>query len=121
MFRDDSAMHRVFLPRGHVATTVPVTFVNASTWRDARERLDSRARAFSEARGSDTQARPHLLLPGAEGSLGEVLFALEPADDTNKDLFRPGALAGILPTGSYRFANAPHHSQLAAVALALGR
>jgi leucyl aminopeptidase len=113
-------MHRIFLPRGHVATTVPVTFVNASTWRDARERLDSRARAFAEAAGFEPKAGRHLLLPTAEGSLGEVLFALEPADDTNKDFFRPGALAGILPTGSYRFANAPHDSKLAALALALG-
>jgi leucyl aminopeptidase len=113
-------MHRIFLPRGHVATTVPVTFVNASTWRDARERLDSRARAFAEAAGFEPKAGRHLLLPAAEGSLGEVLFALEPADDTNKDLFRPGALAGILPAGSYRFANAPHDSKLAALALALG-
>jgi leucyl aminopeptidase len=113
-------MHRVFLPRGHAATTVPVTFVNASTWRDVRERLDSRARAFAEAAGFEPKAGRHLLLPSAEGSLGEVLFALEPADDAAKDLFRPGALAGILPTGAYRFANAPHDSKLAALALALG-
>ena len=113
-------MHRIFLPRGHAATTVPVTFVNASTWRDIRERLDSRARAFAEAAGFEPKAGRHLLLPSAEGSLGEVLFALEPADDAAKDLFRPGALAGILPTGAYRFANAPHDSKLAALALALG-
>jgi leucyl aminopeptidase len=113
-------MHRVFLPRGQAATTVPVTFVNASTWRDIRERLDSRARAFAEAAGFEPKAGRHLLLPTTEGSLGEVLFALEPADDANKDLFRPGALAGILPTGAYRFANGPHDSKLAALALALG-
>ena len=32
-------MHPVFLPRGHSATTVPVTFVNAATWRDLRARI----------------------------------------------------------------------------------
>src|SRR6516164_204238 len=40
-------MHPVFLPRGHSATTVPVTFVNAATWRGLRERLDARALAFA--------------------------------------------------------------------------
>jgi leucyl aminopeptidase len=49
-----------------------------------------------------------------------VLFGLEPTDDPNLDLFRPGALAGTLPAGSYRFANAPHDSKLAALAFLLG-
>src|SRR6516165_5718798 len=90
-------MHPVFLPRGHSATTVPVTFVNAATWRDLREGLDARARA-----------------------LACVIFALEGEDEASKDLFWPGALATLLPAGAYRFANAPHDSRLAALAFALG-
>src|SRR5258708_32766452 len=111
-------MHPVFLPRGHSATTVPVTFVNAATWRDLRERLDARARAFADAAGFEPKAGRHLLLPAADGALAGVLFALEAEDDASKDLFWPGALAPLLPAGAYRFANAPHDSRLAALALA---
>ena len=113
-------MHPVFLPRGHSATTVPVTFVNAATWRGLRERLDARARAFADAAGFEPKAGRHLLLPAADGALAGVLFALEGEDDASKDLFWPGALAPLLPAGAYRFANAPHDSRLAALAFALG-
>ena len=113
-------MHPVFLPRGHSATTVPVTFVNAATWRGLRERLDARARAFADAAGFEPKAGRHLLLPAADGAVAGVLFALEGEDDASKDLFWPGALAPLLPAGAYRFANAPHDSRLAALAFALG-
>jgi leucyl aminopeptidase len=113
-------MHPVFLPRAHAASTVPVTFVNASSWREARERLDPRARTFAEASGFEPKAGRHLLLPAPDGALAEVLFALEPPEEPNKDLFRPGALSTIVPGGAYRFANAPHDSRLAALAVALG-
>jgi len=110
-------MHPAFLPRGQTAPTVPVTFVTASTWREQRELIDSRGRAFADASGFEPKAGRHLLLPGAEGGgLAGVLFALEGADDPNKDLFRPGALCGLLPAGAYRFANPPHDSKLAALA-----
>ena len=92
-------MHPVFLPRGHSATTVPVTFVNAATWPAQRERLDSRARAFADAAGFEPKAGRHLLLPAADGALAGVLFALEAEDEASKDLFWPGALAPLLPAG----------------------
>src|SRR5262245_34137657 len=111
---------QVFLPRGQSAATVPVTFVNAATWPDLRERLDARARSFVAAAGFEPKPGRHLLLPAADGSLAGVLFGLEGADDPHKDLLRPGALAGLLPNGAYRFANAPHDSKLAALAFGLG-
>ncbi len=77
-------------------------------------------RAFADAAGFEPKPGRHLLLPGAEGELGGVLFALEAADDPGKDPFRPGALSGLLPAGAYRFANTPHDSRLAALAFALG-
>src|SRR5262245_37080184 len=113
-------MHPVFLPRGHSAPTIPVTFVSSATWREQRERLDPRERAFADAAGFEPKAGRHLLLPAVDGGLAGALFALEPGDETNKDLFLPGALSGLLPTGAYRFANAPHDSKLAALAFALG-
>ena len=115
-----SPMHAVFLARGQAAATVPITFVNASVWAVMRERLDSTERAFAEAAGFEPKAGRHVLLPAADGGLAKVLFALESVDDPHKDLFRPGALAGLLPAGAYRFANAPHDARLAALAIALG-
>src|SRR5262249_25726815 len=119
-FKDGPPMHPVFLPRGHSATTVPVTFVNAATWRDLRERLDARARAFADAAGFEPKAGRHLLIPAAVGALAGVLFALAGEDGAGKDLLWPGALAPALPAGAYRFANAPHDPRLAALAFALG-
>jgi leucyl aminopeptidase len=114
-------MHPAFVPRGQFATTVPINFVNAATWRDLRASLDSRAGAFADAAGFEPKPGRHLLLPAPDGGLAGVLFALEAPDDPNRDLFWPGALPGLLPAGAYRFANAPHDSKLAALAFALGR
>jgi leucyl aminopeptidase len=114
-------MHPAFVPRGQSATTVPINFVNAATWRDLRTSLDSRAGAFADAAGFEPQPGRHLLLPAPDGGLAGVLFALEAPDEPNRDLFWPGALPGLLPAGAYRFANAPHDSKLAALAFALGR
>ena len=112
-------MHPVFLPRG-AAPTVPVTFVTAATWAEHRSRLDDRARTFVEAAGFEPKPGRHLLLPTADGGLERVLFGLEKADDPLKDSFRPGALAGLLPPGDYRFDNMPHDARLGALAFALG-
>jgi leucyl aminopeptidase len=114
-----SPMHPMFFPRGQTAA-VPITFVNASSWVEHRDRLDSRVRAFADAAGFEPKAGRHLLLPGSEGALAGVLFGIESADDPHLDLFRPGALCGLLPAGAYRFANAPHDSRLGALAFALG-
>src|SRR5437773_3194135 len=113
-------IHPIFLLRGEAAAAVPVTFVTAATWADLRAGLDARARAFADAAGFEPRAGRHLLLPGSKGALAGVLFAVEAADDPNLDRFRPGALAGLLPAGVYRFANAPHDTRLAALAFALG-
>jgi leucyl aminopeptidase len=112
-------MHPVFFPRGE-APAIPVTFVNSASWAQVRAGLGERERTFSEAAGFEPRASRHLLLPGNDGSLGGVLFGLEGADDATKDPFRPGALAGVLPAGRYRFANAPHDARLGALAFALG-
>ena len=114
-----STMHPKFFMRGQAAA-IPVTFVNAATWREQRDGLDSRARAFADASGFEPKAGRHLILPSPDGGLESVLFGLESADDPHLDLFRPGALSGLLPAGAYRFANAPHDSRLAALAFALG-
>src|SRR5260370_421166 len=116
----DFSIPAVFVTLGSATRTVPVTFVTAATWSKTRDRLDPRSRAFAEGVGFEPQAGRHLLLPGADGMLAGVLFGLEDADDTSKDLLRPGALPALLPGGTYRFANAPHDARLAALSFALG-
>jgi leucyl aminopeptidase len=120
MFQGNAAMHPIFLRRGQISSTIPVTFVNAASWRERRDGLDSRARAFADACRFEPSPGRHLLLPSAEGALAGVLFGLEASEDPNKDLFRPAALCALLPPGAYRFANAAHDSRLAALAFALG-
>ena len=113
-------MHPIFLPCGRSVATVPVTFVNAATWRELRNTLDSRARAFVDGAGFEPKAGRHCLVPSAEGGLAGVLFALERPEEPTKDLFWPGALPALLPAGAYRFATLPHDARLAALAFALG-
>ena len=111
-------MHPIFAGTGERA--VPILFVTAANFSQATQSLDARARAFVQAAGFEPKAGKHLPVPDAEGGLSAVLFGLEEADDPARDLFRPGALAGLLPAGAYRFANAPHDARLAALAFALG-
>jgi leucyl aminopeptidase len=99
---------------------VPILFVTAKTFTDATRMLGARELVFVKAAGFEPKPGKHLLVPNDAGQLAGVLFGLEEADDPAKDPFRPGALAGVLPAGSYRFANAPHDARLAALALALG-
>src|SRR4051812_5924941 len=109
-------MHPIFSQRGETPT-VPVTFVTAATWPELRARLDARERTYAEAAGFEPRPGQHLLLPGAKGELVSVLFAL---DEAPSDPFRAGALPGVLPAGTYRFANPTNGAALAALAFALG-
>ena len=84
-------MHPIFLPRGRSVATVPVTFVHAATWRELRDTLDSRARAFVDGAGFEPKAGRHCLVPSAQGGR----FATAAHDQ------RLAALAFAL--GAYRF------------------
>jgi len=112
-------MHPIFAKAGE-KPAVPILFVNGSTLDEVTRGLDDRARAFVRAAGFEAKAGKHLLVPGPEGQLAAVLFGIETADAVNKDLFRPGLLATLLPAGLYQFGNAPHDARLAALAIALG-
>jgi leucyl aminopeptidase len=111
-------MHPVFATRGGAAS-VPIWFVTAATWRDIAAGLDHNAYAFAEAAGFEPSPGRHALLPGPDGTLAAVLFGLEDAGAPFNP-FLPGTLAGLLPRGVYRFANAAHDQRLAAIAVALG-
>src|SRR6185312_11571327 len=102
------------------AAAVPVTFVTKSSWEAVRAALPPQAAQFATANGFAAKPGACLVLPTAEGQIAQVLFGLEDEDARSRDLFRPGALPGLLPSGVYRFANAPHDVRLAALAFALG-
>jgi len=106
-------MHPIFVKAD--AQAVPILFVTDSNFAEATTILDQRERAFVRAAGFEPKPGKHLIVPDAAGKLAGVLFGLEEAGDQALDLFRPGALAGLLPAGSYRFANAPHDARLAAL------
>jgi leucyl aminopeptidase len=113
-------MHPVFVARDEAAHAVPIWFVTAAGWDDGGGPLDAATRMFARAAGFEPRPGNHLLVPGANSKLGGVLFGLENPKTPQKDRFRPGKLADILPAGTYRFANSPHDARLAALAFALG-
>ncbi|HVX98803.1 MAG TPA: leucyl aminopeptidase family protein [Pseudorhodoplanes sp.] len=100
------------------STAIPIWFANGENWPALRDQLGATARNFAETAGFEPKPGRHLLLPAPDGAVAGVLFGIENETDS-KDLFRPGLLADLLPSGTYRFANAPHDSRLAALAFAL--
>jgi leucyl aminopeptidase len=113
-------MTTVFAAPGADAPAVPIWFVTADTYAAVRDGLDARARAFADAASFEPKAGRHLLLPGDDGALADVLFGLDAAETSARDPFLPGKLPGLLPAGLYRFANVAHDQRLAALAFALG-
>jgi leucyl aminopeptidase len=111
-------MHPVFASRDGT-TPIPIWFVTSDTYVQVHAGLEAPARAFAAAAKFEPRPGHLLLLPGKDDALSGVLFGLEAADKV-MDRFLPGRLPGLLPAGTYRFANAPHDARLAALAFALG-
>ena len=105
-------MHPVFTARGKSAR--PIWFVTSSTFTKVITGLGKSDRAYVKSAGFEPQAARNLILPS-----GGVLFGLESKKEDH-NAFLPGLLPGVLPAGSYRFANAPYDARLAALAFALG-
>ena len=102
------------------ASAIPISFVTKSSWGSFAETLPQLQRQFAAACGFVAKAGAYLALPAPDGAMAQVLFGLEDDGATSRDPFRPGSLPGLLPAGTYRFANAPHDVRLAALAFALG-
>jgi leucyl aminopeptidase len=112
-------MHSVF-ETAPATSAIPITFATKATWQAISAELPAEARQFALANGFAAKPGACLTLPTADGRIGQVLFGLEDATSKSRDLFRPGALPGLLPAGVYRFANSPHDLRLATLAFALG-
>jgi leucyl aminopeptidase len=102
------------------STATPITFVTKSSWDQVAETLPPAQRQFANANAFAAKPGGYLALPAPDGAIAQILFGLEDDGARSHDLFRPGALPGLLPPGTYRFANAPHDARLAALAFALG-
>ncbi|MEH2538066.1 MULTISPECIES: leucyl aminopeptidase family protein [unclassified Bradyrhizobium] len=103
-----------------IAPAIPITFATKTTWSAIAKDLPEPARQFALA--NDFTAKPGkcLTLPAPDGKIAQVVFGLDEETAKSHDLFRPGALPGVLPPGVYRFANVPHDPRLATLAFALG-
>ena len=102
------------------AAAIPILFATKTTWAGIAKVFPNRPGSSPAA--NDFTAKPGkcLTLPGPDGKIAQVVFGLEDVSSKSRDLFRPGALPGLLPPGVYRFANAPHDMRLATLAFALG-
>ena len=94
------------------AAAIPIIFATKTNWAGIAGELPEQARQFAAA--NDFTAKPGkcLTLPAPDGKIAQVVFGLEDESSKSRDLFRPGALPGLLPPGVYRFANAPHDVRL---------
>src|SRR3984893_11571059 len=101
-------------------SAIPITFATKSTWEAISAELPAPAQQFASSNGFAAKPGACLTLPAADGKIAQALFGLEEGASKSRDLFRPGALPGLLPRGIYRCANAPHDTRLAALAFALG-
>ncbi|MGD0562385.1 MAG: leucyl aminopeptidase family protein [Roseiarcus sp.] len=102
------------------AAAIPVWFASADNWDSLREAIGANAARFAAACGFEPKAGRLQLLPDAQGGLAGVLFGLAGKGAKGRDPMAPGKLASALPEGTYRFANAPHEPELAALAFLLG-
>ena len=112
-------MHSVF-ETAPAASAIPITFATKATWHAIRAGLPAPARQFALANGFAAKPGACLALPAADGEIAQIIFGLEDETAKSRDPFRPGPLPGLLPPGTYRFANAPHDTRLATLAFALG-
>ena len=99
---------------------IPITFASKANWDAVKKALPAEQRQFAEANGFAAKPGKCLVLPAANGAIAQVIFGIEEEAAKSRDPFRTGELPGLLPAGTYRFANAPHDARLAALGFALG-
>jgi len=102
------------------SNAVPVWFVTAESWPAVQTAIGPAATRYAAACGFEAKPGRLQLLPAADGGLAGALFGLAEKTAPGRDRFAPGRLAAALPAGVYRFANAPHEPDLAALAFLLG-
>src|SRR5215210_3423029 len=84
---------------------IPVRLVSETSWPGIAAELDPLARSFASASGFKPKAGQHCLLPAPDGSIGLVLFGIDGQGEAGSDPLQFGRLPGLLPEGTYRFAD----------------
>jgi leucyl aminopeptidase len=112
-------MHPVF-ETAPATPGISIRFATKTTWEAIRDNLSASEKNFALANGFAAKPGKCLILPAADGQISQVIFGLDDASSKLRDPFRVGALPGLLPPGTYRFANAPGDARLATLAFALG-
>ena len=112
-------MHPVF-ETAPATPSIPIRFATGTTWEAIRDNLSAAERNFASANGFAAKPGKCLALPAADGQIAQVIFGLDDASSKLRDPFKTGALPGLLPPGTYHFANAPDDARLATLAFALG-
>src|ERR1700704_1360089 len=112
-------MHSLF-ETAPAVPAIPITFATRTTWATIAKGLPEPARQFAAANDFTAKTGKCLILPAPDGQIAQVVFGLEDESSKSRDLFRAGSLPGLLPSGVYRFANAPHDMRLATLAFGLG-
>ena len=102
------------------SNALPVWFVTGESWPAIQTAIGPAATRYAAACGFEPKPGRLQLLPGVDGGLAGALFALADKDAKGRDPLAAGRLATTLPAGVYRFANAPHDPELAALAFLLG-
>ncbi len=100
---------------------VPIWFVGVSDWESVKASIGEAAAAFAGRCGFAPKAGRLQLLPGADGGLAGVLFAVDAPDAPGRNPFAAGKLATGLPKGVYRFVNPPAEPDLAALGFLMAR
>ena len=102
------------------ASAIPIAFASTANWDAISKTLSAEGQRFAAATGFAAKPGKCLLVPSPDGAIAQVIFGVEEEAAKSRDPFRVGALPGLLPAGTYRFANASHDARLAALAFALG-
>ena len=92
---------------------VPVWFATSENFNGLCARLPPHTADHAALMGFSAKPGTHLLVPGQGAEAACVIFGLE--SGAVRDPFLPGKLPGLLPPGTYAFANGPHHSEHAAL------
>jgi leucyl aminopeptidase len=115
---------KVLLQPGAAPAGIPIWLAPMSGWRAHLAQLPREHVAWLEANAFDGMARRHVVLPGAGGQIAGVVLGVGDLLDANPQIAKAtivGALAPVLPAGTYRLADpAACDPTMAAIAWGLG-
>jgi leucyl aminopeptidase len=100
--------------------SIPIWFATHQSWKAIKAQLGAPARRYCDALGFEPVPGRYVVVPAKDGTIGAVLFGIESTGARWQDPFLPGKLAGLLPKGTYHFANSTHDDVLASLSWLLG-